>query len=313
MKRKLITGLVVALLVFGVQMSFVAESFPGFHSNADCRTCHSYYANVYNETLMDSSVTVDGMADEAMWADGNTYGRTIEVPVGSTSNPREIVFLLVTFGQNSTHFFIRVDWADPTINGTDQKGYEDSDGISFMFNIDNPNFDSGYGMDRAPGDTKVDVVTWKPGASMTGTQDLEAETPIAITSDNLYDQHITDDSRNDDETNEWTWAAVHGNVASHHEENYQLEMARPLTTDDEFDVQFDEPAYTEFAVILFNSTSGADHMVSPPYIMWVGPPADMTPVTETVVSTVTESPVSLAFMILGLFSVPAAIVLLRRK
>jgi hypothetical protein len=283
MKNKLIVGLVVALLVFGIQMSFVANSFPGFHSNGDCNICHNFAANAYNSSYETFNVKVDGILDEAIWAEDATYGRRNMVPVASTFGSAH-EYITVYMGQNSTHIFLAASWADPTIDGTDTQAYADSDGIAFMFNINVTNFDTGYGMDRAPDNTAVDMFTWKPGASETGNEVFMKDyVPKSITDDHFYDQYIYDDSRKDDKVaTDWTHAAVHGNVSSHSEGNYQIEMARPLVNTDPNDVQFDKTRYYQFGLVIYNNTSGSKHWISPVMSVFVWNPSDSNPNVATI-------------------------------
>ncbi|MHA2502479.1 MAG: ethylbenzene dehydrogenase-related protein [Candidatus Kariarchaeaceae archaeon] len=320
MKRKLVTGLVIAIMVFGIQMSFVVDSFPGFHSSGDCNLCHNYPATAYNSSFETYNLDLDGELDEPIWDDHSTYGRRTMVPVAGRFGSAH-VFLTVYFGQNSSHFFMAIGWEDETINGADEDR-TDTDGVAVMFNINVTDFDTGYGMDRAPGDSAVDVITWRPAASETGQELYQNDyVPKAIES-NLVDEHIYDDDRDGDATNEWEWAAVHGNVSNHNEHNYNVEFVRPLVTDDPNDVQFSESKYYEFGIALFNDTSNSGHWISPAYEVYVynGPE-----VTETVTETVTEdavtvtqveteskNPLEFLPILLALFVTPT-VILLRRK
>jgi hypothetical protein len=321
MKRKLITGLVVALLVFGVQISFVANSFPGFHSNGDCNTCHNYPATAYNSSLANDNVKIDGIPDDSMWA--NTYGRRAMIPVASTFGSAH-VFITMYFGQNATHFFMMASWEDSGINGADEP-YSDTDGIAVMFNINTTDFDTGYGMDRAPDNTAVDLVRWTPHASATGTGVID-NAPHTVSS-YATDEYIYDNGRHDDASNEWTVGAVYGNVTEHEESNYNVEFARPLTTNDPNDVQFDVSKYYEFGIVIFNNTSGSKHWISPAYDVFVysangdnsniatvtGYLTDHITETETVINTevntttVTQAPISYVVVLFSLFVVPAII------
>jgi hypothetical protein len=336
MKQKLITGLVIGLLVFAVQMSFVVDSFPGFHSNGDCTVCHNNPAMAWNASLANSQVTVDGITDDAMWLEANTLGRRNMVPVASKFGSAH-EFITMYFGQNSTHFFMVASWHDATINGYVEDS--DFDGFSIIFNINNTDFDTGYGMDLAR-DGMVDFISWTPDAGQTAV--LDSNSPQSIDS-TIVDLSSSPGSnaRTVDATNEWTVGAVHGNVSLHSEENYQVEFARPLVTADKtYDVQFSESKYYEFGIVIFNETSGSSHWISPPQSVFVYNAADTNadlatvtdyivetktetaapvtetvtadPVTETVTDSEGKSPISILPVVLALFAVPM-IVLIRRR
>ncbi|MHA2503067.1 MAG: ethylbenzene dehydrogenase-related protein [Candidatus Kariarchaeaceae archaeon] len=334
MKKTFVAGLTIVLLIAGIQVSFLVDSFPGFHSQGDCTLCHNNPAFAYNSSMMDEGIVLDGLeGDDLFWEDHLTQYRRTYVPVGGAFGSAH-TFVKTIFGQNSTHIFMLIGWEDATIDGTDTERYADSDGISIMWNINMDDFDTGYGMKAAREEGElVDMVTWKPAASEDGQQLYQNDyTPKAIEG-NIYDAAYDHSGWEDDATNDWMAAAVHGNVSNHNEHNYQIELVRPLVTADSMDVQFDESKYYQFGFAIYNDTSGNDHWISPVHSVFVYNPDDpdmgdiatvtqqvtetnevtvTETATETQVETEAKSPFLILPFIMALITIPS-VVIIRRK
>jgi DMSO reductase family type II enzyme heme b subunit len=272
LRKGLLAVLIVALLAAVSLYSLsLSSSYPGYGGNADCASCHNEPATAYDTTLESETINLDGNSSDAIWS--NTKNRRMEIPVGDMYGASE-EFIQVTFAQNTTHLFVLADWEDPTINGTDTGMYDDADGIAFCWNISAADFSAAYfsGMKTPDAGEKVDTWSWKPAASETGTQIAGGGKTVSGT--------VTDLSYN---TSGWSTdpsqsvlvAATHGNLSEHHEENYRVEFVRPLVTDDPDDVQFDKSGYYEFAIGIYNGSSGASHMVSFEHKVWVKAQGDL--------------------------------------
>ncbi|MFQ5832538.1 MAG: ethylbenzene dehydrogenase-related protein [Candidatus Thorarchaeota archaeon] len=251
------------------------HAFPGFGGNADCSLCHNSPAIAYDERYGDMEITLDGKATEPFWQE--TYGKRMEVPVGGMFGANEQMVKMI-FAQNTTHLFILVSWEDPDINGTDTPQYQDSDGFAICWNINAANFTAAYfsGMETPNAGEAVDSFTWKPSASETGTQVPTANRGNKTVTGSVIDYSFDSEGWHTDTFQNVQTAAAHGNITDHYEQNYQIEMVRPLVTDDPGDVQFDHDGYYEFAIAIFSGSAGASHSVSFVQSVWINGYGDTT-------------------------------------
>jgi hypothetical protein len=319
----------------GVQVSYLVNSFPGFHSNGECAVCHNEPLTAYNSSYANSQITLDGNMDEDFWS-GEDIGSQLRLPVGTTFGGVH-AFISVTFAQNSTHLFTVIEWEDYNITGSDSQRYSAADGISVMWNVNMDNMDDAYfsGMKTQNAGEIVDVWVWKPTAAETGLEsgvNTTAEEKISLTG-NIYDTSFDDGgwADGDEATEDVMTGASWGFQAEHAENNYVVEFARPLVTGDARDIQFDKIGYFDFALAWYNASSGSSHAVSFQHSVWVQgvctgaacydplyvETTTMTetadPVTETETSVSTESPISPVWIIMGLFAVGIPVFFNRRK
>jgi hypothetical protein len=195
----------------------------------------------------------------------------MEFPMASTFGSTHI-YVLVKFAQNTTHLFVYIDWEDVQIEGSDSQRYSNADGVAILWNAHPGEYDlkDGWfgGMKTDNAGESVDVWAWKAAAA-----DVGKDTPLNLTAGdstplvgNTYDTSFDNAGWNDtgDSSQDVSTGAAWGNLASHHEENYGVEFSRPLVTadNDGSDVQFDQHGYYEFAIALWNGTSGSSHIMS---------------------------------------------------
>jgi hypothetical protein len=330
----------VLVLASAVQISYIVDSFPGFHSSSDCSLCHNEPATAYNSSFVDADITLDGLPNEEFWGDSNHYN-TMEFPMASTFGSTHI-FVLVKFAQNSTHFFMWIDWEDTTINGTDTMRYSTADGVAVLWNAHPGEYDlkDGWfgGMETDNPGEEVDTWVYKPAAADTGKQstiDLNAGETYTLTGeglDTMFDEGGWDDDL--DTTQDLSFGSSWGNITDRHEENYGIEFSRPLVTDDPGDVQFDKIGYYEFAIAIWNASSGSSHIMSFEHSVFVYgdcdtdcdipaggltvisyvPTTEVSVVPTTEVTTKTESaPINMYFVLISLFSVAALVRLVPRR
>jgi hypothetical protein len=282
---------------------------------------------------MDDDITLDGDLTEEFWT-ANTWGRQARIPVGTTFGG-VLEFVSITFAQNSTHIFVYADWADfGGVNGTDSKKFSDSDGIVIMWNINIDNMPDEYfdGMKTKEAGDMVDVWIWKPAASQNGLSDAlntTNEEKMDVVG-KLYDTSFDDGgwASDSDETTDVQAAATWGFQEEHAENNYVVEFARPLVTDDANDVQFDQYGYFDFAIALYNESSGSSHAVSFQHSVWVQGVCDgadcydplyvdvstttVTPAAVTETSVSTESPFPGLWVLFAMFSIGIPVYFKRR-
>jgi hypothetical protein len=216
-----------------------------------------------------------------------------------------------------------VGWADPTIEGTDNERYADADGFGIMWNINATNFNQYYsGMKTPAADEAVDTWVWKPTAA-------EASNDFNSSLDGvMYDNSFTSAGWADaDETQDLSYGAKHGYIASHEEENYELEVVRALETDDVNDVQFGHSGFYEFGIAVYNNSAGSSHYVSYIYTVYIqnGDAIVTETTTEVVVETETntvdetftesktDTPLLSTFVVLGLLASVTTVVFIRRR
>jgi hypothetical protein len=328
---------IILLLALGAQVTLqFSNSFPGFHSNGDCSYCHNEPGTAYNPAYSAAQLTLDGRADEGFW--GETQYRRMTIPVGERFGSSEM-FIEVVFTQNDTHLFTMVDYGDLTVNGTDTIRYMDSDGITFLWNINMTDFTAAYfsGMKTTAAGEAVDTWVWKPSAD-----DDQAHVGLNTTAEEyanldgiLLDTVFDDQGWVDQGDHDLQAAATWGFQGEHSENDYLVEFVRPLETDNPNDVQFDHSGYYEFALGIYDSSSGIKHLVSFEQAVFVKAVGDDTidelpvyyqeivyttvedhvTVTDTieVTQTKSETPWFVVYSILGLLMLGTYATILRRR
>jgi hypothetical protein len=335
------------ILATAVQFSYIVDSFPGFHSSGECSLCHNEPATAYNASYADAQITLDGLPNEEFWSESNYYN-TMEMPMGNTFGGVHI-FVMMKFAQNATHLFVYMDWYDNTINGTTSQRFNAADGVAILWNAHPGEYDmkEGWfsGMKTENAGESIDTWVWKANTADEG-KEIESVTNATAGENtpltgNVWDTSFDNAGWNDsgDVTQDVSAGASWGNLGSHHESNYGVEFARKLTTSDNTgsDVQFDKIGYYEFAVALYNESSGSSHIVSFEHQLYVYgdcttdcdipvvftevvttevevPTTVVNNVTITDVTTSTESaPLNAWMIIVSLFSMGVLVNLISRK
>lgn len=335
MKKPTLLLISVLILSSLVQVSYLINSFPGFHSDSDCALCHNEPVSAYNSSYADSTITLDGQENEVFWQ--NAFYRSMEIPVGNYRGAEE-QFISVTFAQNSTHLFMYISWSDVQVDGKDSARFGGNDGFAVMWNTNNSqriNEDYFAGMKTSSPDEVVDtwvVKTAANGETQAAAVDIAGGQTGSIDTV-ILDTNFDDGGWNDaGDTAQNVYAAeIWGNMSSHATHNYGLEIARPLVTNDPGDVQFDQIGYYEFAIAIYNGTSGEDHLISfvhqvfvygecdtdcvQPVVVTEYYPEVTTEVSvETSVSTSTKNaPISFMPILFGLMAVTLTVAVYRKK
>jgi hypothetical protein len=287
----------IGLLAFSAQVSFIVDSFPGFHSDGECSLCHNEPSTAYNESFATSTITLDGLATEEFWSYG--MGNQIRVPMANVERTVH-EFIKVMFAQNATHIFTLITWGDDVIDGTNTAKYSDADGFAFAWNIDSDTFKDGDYFDgmseKSTG--SADMVVWKPTAAASGIQSTVNTTnkETITVPGTTWDYKMSSSGMVADTSKDYSVAVSWGYLDSRSTKNYIVEIARELDTGDANDATFDYNGYYYWNMALYNETSGINHWVAFPHQTFVhtgvddpaGKTATITS-TKTVSSVVTET------------------------
>lgn len=284
-KKVIIPFLAIAMLLIPIG---IAMAFPGFGGpfpwGGPCNDCHNEPGAAYYGGYAAEPLVLDGYFNESFWT--STSHRRMEIPVGTGYGDNE-TFVKMIFAQTSTDLYITIMWNDPTINGTDTAMYDDADGIAICWNINVPDFEINYAGPMVTDNSGelVDTFVWKPPANETGLQTgpsvgVEPRKNQTVNATSV-DYVMTNTGWLNDTTGvfstDYSMVAKHGNITDHHTEDYALEISRPLVTGDSNDVQFNHAGNYEFAIVIFNATSGADHMVSFVHEVYIYVPSSNPP------------------------------------
>lgn len=327
MKKHFVISLVIiSVLGLGLlaQVSLLTNSYYGYHDFGDCAVCHNEPATAYNMDYMDENIELDGIANEPFWQEPATEDSTMYIPVAHQFGGDRMMIRTV-FAQNSSHIFMKMDWTDYLLNGTDSNVY---DGISIYWSMgEATEIDEHFpnGMKTVAGE--ADVWNWKAGAGVEDIDIANLDTNMEnVTVPNAADMDASMNTFGigvDGEQNLMA-GATYGYQGDHHENSYLLELAFPLESGYDTDVQFTESGYYTFNLALFNSSSGSGHQMGFEHDVWVyNGPMEPNTVTLTQNNTITEvstqvesegkSPVNFAFIILGFSVLAITTVAVRRK
>jgi hypothetical protein len=241
---------------------YYATHFQGYGT---CNACHSEPLTAWNASYANTNIVLDGLEDDPFWGGPNQFN-TLYVPI-SPLGGGEFEFFKMRWSQNLTHLFIMARVVDNTVEGSDVLVNSVSDMAAIMFNINQTGgfnegeFWNGMALDQP--NSYVDMVTWKPTAAEDGNHN---ETKDGVVTGKVWDEYYSSNGRGQD-TNNWSWAA-HRSYARGHWYQY-LEMARPLDTGEDTDVDFKYDGYYSFGVAHWNNSVAANHAISFEHAVWI--------------------------------------------
>ena len=293
------------------QSSIIVNSFQGYHGGADCSVCHNEPATAWNDTFSEESISADGVGNEFVWEEEQTFDHTMYIPVAGSFGSSHI-FVRTQFAQNTTHLFMKLDWSDLTLNGTTDNKYDPADGLSIYWEMGDVAYDQGFGDGMKTESGTLDVWTWKaaPMVETLGDSVNLTATYASVDSEIDHDYIMNNVGLVPDGEQDVTMGATYGNLGSHHEDSYQVEIIRALETGKDSDIQFNASGYYSFGLAIFNDTSGSDHLMGFSHDVWIyaGPPEDNT-------SGSSDTPIVgfLGLTLIALTSVATVFAIKRRK
>ena len=242
--------ILISLIIQAVSTSIImGSSWPG---EGDCQ----YYHNtIHLDAYYDPNaiITLDGRDNEDFW---HVPGKnnSILIPVASDfySDDFFVRYVNMSFVHSDTHLFILASWEDSTpLSNWDQ--------FSMCWNINMLNYTAAFyqGMRTGPyGGGDVD--TWQWGYRI-GKENGSSY--------NGYDTCFGDDGwyPHNSEISQIETGMIYGTWFND-TNRYQIEISRPLTTGEQYDVQFEEKTIYEFTIAIldneYGTGEGEDHAIS---------------------------------------------------
>lgn len=220
--------------------------------DGDCKGYHgTTHLDVYHDPS--ASITLDGVDNEAFW---HVSGKnnSIQVPVASDIQGSDFFILYVdmVFVRSNTHIYILARWLDYSLKSN-------WDQFSICWNINMENYTAGLfqGM-KTESYGGGDVDTWQWGYRLGKANGSSYDGYDACFGDTGWYDRTS-------ELSQVETGMIYGN------NHYQIEIARPLTTGEIYDVQFIENKPYGFSIgILDNSYGtgeGEDHAISWTYFL----------------------------------------------
>ncbi|MCY3414571.1 MAG: hypothetical protein INQ03_23180 [Candidatus Heimdallarchaeota archaeon] len=285
--------LVILALALCANLAMQVNSYPGIRSGgAECLDCHNEPISTEYDSTTEANVNldIDGDDDDIFWDDNARAA--LYIPIGNYLGDGHVFeFVRTYFAQNSTHvfFMVRVHDSDYDVVGTDNPYYGSADKLAFLWNINasttGQGFGSGMSADIEEGEA-VDLWMFSPAAA-DNTNGSDTVYFDAVTYDGSYVSGAqANDTNNDLEAAVKYTTNAHGGTM-----DYFYEIVRPLTTDDDTDVQFDHSGFYEFSIAVWDESNGASHHVSFSHYLWVTEPVnDISHAPyDNVVTTTTET------------------------
>ncbi|MCY3414572.1 MAG: hypothetical protein INQ03_23185 [Candidatus Heimdallarchaeota archaeon] len=286
MNKKIFYAIFALALI--AQLTLQVNSYPGIRSGtAECIDCHNEpISTMYDPTQENVSATLDGRYDEVFY-DDNTYS-ALYIPVGNNieteSGEHEFEFVRTYFAQNGTHVFFvfRLHDDNGELNGGTQFDYSSADKFAIMWNINASTTGKGFPTTMEAdfdltedGQEMVDLWTWYPTWEEQEAYETDGTSTFeGVVEDGFYGPHKTVEGipRTDFASYKNDLAAGARYVSGRGGMDLYLELARPLVTDDDTDIQFDHTGFYEFSIALWLDGAGGAHHVSFPHMLWVTNP-----------------------------------------
>ncbi|MHA2365851.1 MAG: ethylbenzene dehydrogenase-related protein [Candidatus Hodarchaeales archaeon] len=311
-----IAGIVMILVFLGVNL-YASQSFPGFHSNADCTYCHN--DPVFALPVADADVpdlATNTFFEDTFWEDNQEWTFNY-VPTVKSDNRfgGGIVFFHVQMLMTETKMIVQLSWEDDTFNTTGST----ADKAAIIFNIDIEGFTIGDFLgDPADQENRFDSSTgagkmkfWDGGTADMWYWNAKDVTPTAANASAVMDAEKGDwsisSTYDKDETQDVTTYAYFGTTALHdNPDGYYVTFVRDLTTDDDMDVQFKDGEVIQYAIAYWDGEGGAGHYTSFDKYMVVG---------ETIEGPVAggTSSFTAIMVVVGLLAAIPIVVKLRKK
>ncbi|MBD3338879.1 MAG: hypothetical protein GF353_07215 [Candidatus Lokiarchaeota archaeon] len=229
------------------------KAYPGFGN------CINEHPKTNIEALFyeNSNINLDGIPNETFWIETKNQEGFLNIPTApiedNSGNSNISVNFLFAF--NNEYLFIYCEWLD---NTTMPSGIQFQDGIYFCWNIDVPEFTAYY-----PSLTQMDT-------SHMGGGSIDSWGAYFIKEDNRLNQ--SEFYGKDNCLQESGWHIGENNdvkvgLSYVDDHSYSLEIRRKLTTNDRYDVQFNEQKPYLFNIGVMDNCHGEHHQISWVYAM----------------------------------------------
>jgi hypothetical protein len=237
----------ITILLFyslGIQTGI---AYPG---DGDCQDGHSI---TYIDIPIDNSanIVMDGLANEEFWSKPENQKGNLIIPLASIrmdSNPPDLlIYMNATFIMNANYLYILCEWED---NSTDPEEYY-TDALLFCWSINVVNFSAYYPSSMSTehrGGGRVDSWKWYHHTS------ISSGVPSLCNDDCFEDNGWVDPNP---ELSQVYAAFIHVQ-----DESYTVEIRRALTTNEEYDVQFNEKKDYLFNVAIYDNDLHENHAMS---------------------------------------------------
>jgi hypothetical protein len=238
-------GIIIALsYLLGFQIGI---AYPG---DGDCQ---HYHGITTIDIPIDNSANIilDGKANEAFWSKPENQIGNLIIPLASIrmdSNPPDLlIYMNATFVMNAEYLYILCKWED---NTTAPEDYY-ADALLFCWNIDVVNFSAYYLSSMSTehmGGGLIDSWKWYHHSS------ISSGIPSLCVDDCFGDNGWVDP--NPEVSQVYTAFTYVAN------ESYTVELKRSLTTNEEYDVQFNEKKDYLFNVAIYDNDLHENHAMS---------------------------------------------------
>ncbi len=213
----------------------------------DCRPYHG--VTLFDCAYIESpAITIDGINDEPAWTQGNNNTRRIPTACMNESVTFFKSYINFTAFRDDTYIYFLLRWNDSTPTGLASR----QDEVDLCWNINMKDFSAYFalGMQTMTPGERVDSFGWNKLDFPNGT--VNPGKDQCFGSDGWYDRT--------DETQDITTGYTLLNISSTY--YYQVEFRRKLSTDDDYDVQFDKNGFYEVNFAVINDLGHEDHAVS---------------------------------------------------
>lgn len=252
---KINNSLKFVVILFSILIS-INITFPfvlAFPPDGDCKDYHKVVSILpyYEKTAF---INLDGLPNENFWTEhsNNNENGSLIIPLASESYGPDfsVIYLNITFVITDTHLLILCKWFDNTTRP--DLGTSVYDGLYFCWNVNVPNFSAYFpsGMstlDMGGGD--VDSWDWSCLSSSPANSSSYYCRDRCFGTYGWYDPSL--------ETEDVEIAYTYRINAS-----YTLEIKRKLTTNDPYDIQFDQSKIYKFNMGIMNDAQHEDHLIS---------------------------------------------------
>lgn len=247
MKKNLVLITLLAIFLIYSIIIPVGNAYPG---DGDCQ---DYHTVTPIEVPIDNTANIilDGVANEEFWSKSENQVGKVTIPLASInipSNPPDLlIYMNATFIVNSDSLYILCQWED---NTTSPEEYY-TDAITFCWDINVVNFSAYYesGMSTAHmGGGRVDSWKWYHHTSI-----------LSGISYQCIDDCFEDDGWVDLNPE---LSQVNAAFTAITNTSYTLEISRPLVTNEEYDVQFNQNKGYLFNVAIYDNDLHENHAMS---------------------------------------------------
>jgi hypothetical protein len=244
--------LFILINIFFINVLFIPSyilAYPVY--GGDCTDQHGitkikplYYSNI--------DIDLDGIANDSFWINAKNQNKLIQIPTAPMNGGmgKVNITINVIIVLTNEYILINCEWFD---NTTKPSGIKVYDGLFFCWNIDTPHFTSYYPyyfMNTSHmGGGKIDSwgATFYSGDKHENNSNFEGDDKC-IQTNGWHTDKITDDVK------------IGFSYITDH--LYSIEIKRKLSTNDQYDVQFNEEKLYLFSIGAIDDSYGFDHSIS---------------------------------------------------